>query len=107
MGNRLESGVSRFRERNQYLNMLKHNFIILLSILILDLTALSTPCLPLEPGEVIVIANRNAPESIGLARYYMEKRQIPDKNFIKLWVTDKETCSRYNYEKKIAEPVRR
>jgi len=61
----------------------------------------------LEPNEVLVIANRNAAKSVGLARYYMKKRGIPEKNLVKLWVTDKETCSRYEYEKKIAARIRR
>jgi len=64
-------------------------------------------CLALEPDEVLVIANRNAARSVGLAKYYMKKREIPEKNLIKLWVTDKEKCSRADYEKKVAAPVRR
>ena len=61
----------------------------------------------LEPKEILVLANRNARHSIGLAKYYMEKRKIPEANLIKLWVTDKQGCKRAAYEKKIAVPVRR
>lgn len=63
-------------------------------------------CVALAPDEVLVVANRNAARSIGLAKYYMGKRNIPEKNLIKLWVTDKEYCSRVDYNKKIAAPIR-
>ena len=74
-------------------------------ILFLLLTA--APCLALDPDEILVLANRNAAGSIGLAKYYMKKRGIPKENLIKLWVTDKETLIRPDYEKRVAAPVRR
>ncbi|MBC8391778.1 MAG: TIGR03790 family protein [Deltaproteobacteria bacterium] len=79
------------------------NFVIFMGIIIFLPIAASA----LEPNEVLVIANRNAAKSVGLARYYMKKRGISEKNLVKLWVTDKETCSRYEYEKKIAARIRR
>ena len=60
----------------------------------------------LEPNEILVLANRNAARSVGLAKYYMEKRAIPEKNLLQLWVTDKEWCAREDYEKRVAAPVR-
>nr|NJM01647.1 TIGR03790 family protein [Desulfobacula sp.] len=66
-----------------------------------------TPALALEPEEILVIANTNAAKSKGLARYYMKKRQIPHKNLVLLFMTDKETCSREEYEKKAVPPIRR
>ncbi|MDY6971980.1 MAG: TIGR03790 family protein, partial [Thermodesulfobacteriota bacterium] len=67
---------------------------------------LSTPCPALEPKEILVLANRNAFHSVGLAKYYIKKRGIPKDNLVKLWVTDEEHCSRDDYEKKVAEPVK-
>lgn len=61
----------------------------------------------LQPREVVVIANRNASESVGLARYYMKRRGIPEENLVVVWVTDQETCSREDYDERIAAPVRR
>jgi uncharacterized protein (TIGR03790 family) len=61
----------------------------------------------LAPEEVLVIANTNAAKSKGLAQYYMKKRQIPEKNLVLLFMTDKETCSREEYEKKAIPPIRR
>lgn len=65
------------------------------------------PVSALSPDEVLVIANRNAAKSLGLATWYMEKRQIPKENLLLVFVTDKETCSRDVYLKKIVPPVRR
>ena len=65
------------------------------------------PAFAIEPNEVLVLANRNASESKGLAAYYMDKRNIPEKNLLMLWITDKESCSREDYDKKVAVPVRR
>lgn len=67
-------------------------------------------CLPgyaLEPDEIVVLANRNVAPSVELARYYMEKRGIPAGNLVQLWVTDHESCSREDYERKVLTPVRR
>ena len=65
------------------------------------------PALALSPDEVLVVANRNAAKSVGLATWYMEKRKIPKENLLQVFVTDKETCSRETYLKKIVPPIRR
>ena len=59
----------------------------------------------LDPEQVLVLANRNAARSIGLAHEYMEKRRIPEDQLLVLWLTDKETCTREAYEKKVLGPV--
>ncbi|MFO7761606.1 MAG: TIGR03790 family protein [Thermodesulfobacteriota bacterium] len=59
----------------------------------------------LEPDEILVVANKNAARSVGLARYYMDKRGVPEDNLLQLWVTDREHCSREDYNRKIAAPV--
>jgi len=61
----------------------------------------------LKPEEVLVVANMNAAKSKGLAAYYMEARQIPKKNLILLFMTDKETCTRDEYTEKAIPPIRR
>jgi len=61
----------------------------------------------LTPEEVLVVANRNAAKSKGLAVYYMAKRRIPKENLVLLFVTDQEHCSRETYEKKVKPPVLR
>jgi uncharacterized protein (TIGR03790 family) len=64
-------------------------------------------CNALEPEEILVIANKNYHKSIDTAKYYMSKRKIPDDNLVEVRVTDKETCSRIDYQAKVATPVRR
>jgi uncharacterized protein (TIGR03790 family) len=68
---------------------------------------LPLPCWALEPHEILVLANKNAARSVGLAKYYMEKRGIPEECLLQLWVTDGEGCEREDYEKKIVAPIRR
>ncbi len=75
--------------------------------LILSIILVTVPTHALEPEEVLVIANTNAAKSKGLAQYYMKNRQIPEKNLVLLFMTDKETCSREEYEKKAIPPIRR
>ncbi|MCG8616875.1 MAG: TIGR03790 family protein [Desulfobacterales bacterium] len=65
------------------------------------------PVHALAPEEVLVIANRNAAKSQGLAKFYMEQRGIPEENLVLLWMTDKENCTREEYEKKAVPPIRR
>jgi uncharacterized protein (TIGR03790 family) len=61
----------------------------------------------LEPHEVLVLANKNATGSVGLAQYYMKRRGIPEHNLLMLRVTDSEVCSREDYDKKVVNPVRK
>ncbi len=61
----------------------------------------------LKPEEVLVVANLNAAKSKGLARYYMKLRQVPKKNLVLLFMTDKETCTRDEYSEKAIPPIRR
>jgi uncharacterized protein (TIGR03790 family) len=63
--------------------------------------------LALAPKEVLIVANRNASKSVGLAKYYMEKREIPEGNLLSLWVTDNENCSHETYTQKMVMPIRR
>ncbi len=65
------------------------------------------PAFALSPDEVLVLANRNAGSSKGLAAWYMKKRGIPKENLQLVFVTDKEGCSREDYVKKIVPPVKR
>jgi uncharacterized protein (TIGR03790 family) len=75
--------------------------------LVLFFSLIRIPAQALEPEEILVVANANAAKSKGLARYYMKKRQVPNKNLVLLFMTDKETCSREEYEKKAVPPIQR
>ncbi len=66
----------------------------------------SSVCFALTPEQVVVVANKMAWHSCNLARYYMEKRGIPESNLIKLKAPAGEHCSRDDYDKCIASPIR-
>lgn len=74
--------------------------------LILLFLCAAAPAKALEPSQVVVIANKYADDSVRLARYYMEKRGIPKENLIRIDTTDKEFCTREEYEREIAAPIR-
>jgi len=71
------------------------------------MSVLPLPAQALKPEEILVVANQNARHSLRLAKYYMQKRGIPDENLVKLWVTDKEAITRENYERKIVKRIRK
>ena len=61
----------------------------------------------LEPNEILVIANSDVAESVRLAQYYCAKRKVPRDNILALPLTTSETISRDDYEKQLAEPIRK
>ena len=60
----------------------------------------------LTPDEIVVVANSRATDSVKLAKYYMQKRAIPQENLIKIKTSWDEVCDREEYDKNIAAPVR-
>ncbi len=54
----------------------------------------------LQAEEILLIANQNLPASIELAKYYSEKRQIPEGNLLTVDMTDQEDYSREEYQQK-------
>ena len=63
----------------------------------------------LEPDEILVIANKDVAASGRIARYYCEKRAVPDENILSLSLGKSlnDTISRDNYEKRLAMPIRK
>ena len=91
-------------KKNQKLNCNKW---WLLPIAAVGLFILTVPCNAPEPHEILVIANKNAARSVGLAQYYMQKRNIPQANLVELWISDKESCSRKDYEERAVYKIRK
>ena len=60
----------------------------------------------LTPDQVVVVANKMAWHSVELAKYYMKVRNIPADNLIEIKATSDEICSREDYDKGVASPVR-
>ncbi len=75
-------------------------------LLVAFLLILPKACLALVPSEILVIANRNFPQSSEFAHYYMEKRGIPEQNLAVIATTKDERCSREEYDREIALPIR-
>ncbi len=63
----------------------------------------------LKPEEILVIANKDITASVQTAQYYCAKRKVPAANIFALPLgrSLSETISRGNYEKRLAEPIRR
>ncbi len=55
----------------------------------------------------VVIYNRAAPDSAGLARFYAQARHIPDDHVVGLECSNEEEISRKEYDETIAEPLRK
>ncbi len=85
----------------------KNNPIVFLSLFLYFAFLQPCLCYALTPDEVLVLANTNASSSVGLAKYYMKQRNIPQENLVQLWLTDKETCSREAYERKVIPRIRK
>jgi uncharacterized protein (TIGR03790 family) len=60
----------------------------------------------LEPKEVIVLANKNVPASLGVAEHYLEKRKVPKENLVILDLPTGEDISRADYNLKLVAPLR-
>lgn len=59
----------------------------------------------LDAQQTVVVANRNVPESIDLAHYYIAARGIPEANLCLVDLPVGETMSRWYYEKRLREPL--
>ena len=79
----------------------------LISILVL-LVLLSAPSvsLALSARDLVIVFNRNLPESREVAAYYAGKRRAPMDNLVGVEVPASEDMSREDFDQKLAPPVR-
>jgi uncharacterized protein (TIGR03790 family) len=68
--------------------------------------ALSGPALALEPAEVVVIVNKNVPDSRAVADYYLKARRVPAANVVALDLPKEEDISRKDYDQRFVAPLR-
>ena len=66
----------------------------------------ATPLFALEPQNIMIVANKDMPESISVAKHYASKRNVPDENIILLSLPKGEDILRVDFETKLAEPLR-
>jgi len=79
--------------------------VLLPLVLIVSVAACS---FALGPNEILVIANADNPASVRVARHYCQKRDVPEKNILKLDLKPElsDDIARSDYEKLIARPIR-
>src|SRR5450756_1376349 len=84
---------------------MKRACILISSCLGLTLS-LALPIRGSGPGdEVVVIYNRNLPESKGVAEHYAERRQVPKDRVFGLDLPKTETMTREEYNDRLAKPL--
>ena len=67
----------------------------------------ATPLFALEPANIAIVANKDMPESISVAKYYSNKRNVPEENIILLSLPKGEDILRADFESNLAEPLRK
>src|SRR5262245_29683720 len=70
------------------------------------LLAASSLAAALEPGDVILVVNRNMPESADVAEHYRQKRRVPREDVISFDLPTTEDISRRDYDTKLVAPLR-
>jgi len=62
----------------------------------------------LEPNQILVIANSDITESVQIAQYYCQRREVPLGNILALPLGEslKDTITRDDYNKQLVEPIR-
>jgi uncharacterized protein (TIGR03790 family) len=65
-----------------------------------------SPAAAIEPAEVVLLVNRNLPESLEVGEHYRMKRGVPKENLIILDLPKVEDISRQEYDARIVAPVR-
>ncbi|OPY90715.1 MAG: hypothetical protein A4E72_00514 [Syntrophus sp. PtaU1.Bin208] len=82
-------------------------FLRIFLLVVLILFAFRPESQALVADELLIVANSAVPEGIGLARYYMEKREAPSANLLLVKTSVNEQIGRSQYDQEIAGPVRR
>jgi uncharacterized protein (TIGR03790 family) len=62
--------------------------------------------LALSPRDLVVVYNRNLPESQAVASYYADKRRVPTNNLVGVAVSCSEDMSRREFDENLVPPVR-
>jgi len=71
------------------------------------LMSMAPMAMGLEPDELVLIANKNAPEGVKLAQYYQKKRGVPEKQLLILELPSGEDIAFDDYEKEVVPEVRK
>jgi len=77
--------------------------------LLMFICLLQAKCTALVPSQILIVANADVNESVQLAEYYCQKRNVPPANILKipLGKTFSEQINRKNYDDVLAAAVRK
>ena len=75
-------------------------------LVLVALLAVPAGAFALSAHDLILVYNRNLPDSQAVAAYYAQKRQVPHDHLVGVEVSTTEDMSREEYEKKLVPPVR-
>lgn len=75
-------------------------------IILVVLSFAPSVCLALSARDLVIVFNRNQPESQTVAVYYARKRHVPAENLVGVEVPTSEDMSRQDFDRKLAPPVR-
>src|SRR4051794_22109059 len=77
-----------------------------LALFLLPLCLISVSSLALEPDNLLLLTNKNAPEGRKLAEYYAGKRKVPEQRILELDLPPGEQITFDAYETKVVPAVR-
>ncbi len=84
---------------------------IFLALLLSLFSVLVVPSKPAQaillPEEILVLMNSRSAESVRLGKFYIARRHIPAGHLIALDMSKREQLSRRDYERLIADPLRK
>jgi len=81
------------------LKIIKYNYIqLVIFAILLSVIGDSKAVYGLTKEEILVVANTRMAESVAIARYYMDKREIPATHLVSVALTLNETMSRDEYD---------
>src|SRR4030095_13010096 len=66
----------------------------------------AAPAFALDPAGVIVVTNKNVPDSRAVADHYLKARGVPASNVVELDLPKDEDISRKDYDDKLLSPLR-
>jgi uncharacterized protein (TIGR03790 family) len=78
----------------------------IMPVMSIMMAVMANPAYALEPAEVILLVNRNVPESAAVAEHYRVKRKVPKENVITLDLPKTEDINRNDYDAKMVAPIR-
>lgn len=82
------------------------HFLAIVFALIVSMAALVSPAHALEPDQILLLANKNIPESGRLAEFYASARQIPKGRILSLQLPVGEEIAFAGYERDVVPAVR-